>query len=89
MRDEKPRVTDDDANDLEAARVVVVAAHECHRSDAAQLIEHVVAADVAGVDDLIDAGEYLGNARMKDAMCIGNDSYAAQIDAFLAQVLSL
>ena len=89
MRDEKPRAIDDDANDLDAARVVVVAAHECHRGDAAQLIEHVVAADVAGVDDLIDTGEYLGNARMKDAMCIGNDSYAAQIDAFLAQVLSL
>ena len=36
----------------------------------------MVAADVAGVDDVVDVREDVGDARVEEAVRVGDDSYA-------------
>jgi hypothetical protein len=54
--------------------VVVVAAHRGDRSDARQLIEDARIADVAGVDQVIAAGQRRQRLRAQEAVGIGDQA---------------
>src|SRR5258708_1140991 len=68
VRDEKTHAAERDAHDLAAVAAVVVAAHERDRGNRAQRIEDVIAADIAGVHDDINARKDLRDPRMNDAV---------------------
>ena len=59
-----------------ALEVVDVSSYCRHRSDTSQDPENLLAADVPGVENVIDACERFRNARVDAAVCVGDDSNA-------------
>src|SRR6266550_6513928 len=65
VREQNPTAGDRHPHDAVTVVIIVVAAHERHRRNRSQSVEHVLAADVAGVKNRIDA--------MKRGECFGPD----------------
>ena len=57
-----------------AAPAVVVARAGGHLGDGSELLEHLLAADVAGVEDVIDPVEHLADLGSHEAVGIGDDA---------------
>ena len=56
------------ANEFAELEAIDVSRHGRHRRDRAQLNEHIFVADVASMEDVIDAREQLEDAREKNAV---------------------
>ena len=62
-------------------RIIRVAAHGRYRRDLLQLQEDCVLADVAGMEDVVHAGEEIRDSWVEEVMGIGDDADAHGNDA--------
>ena len=74
VRQKNPQSSDNDAPDLHAIGIIIVAAYECDRRNLFQRGDHGIAADVAGVEDVIDAPERSQSLRTDQAVRVGDDA---------------
>ena len=59
--------------DLPTVEITVAVAHDGgDRGDLLEVAEHGIGTDVAGVQDVVDAGEKLGYLAVKDAVSVGD-----------------
>ena len=72
MRQQDSQSVDLRPYDFFSARIVIVAAHECDGCDGSQSIDDGAAADIAGVEDVIHAGEKLEHAFVQTSMCVSD-----------------
>src|SRR5437588_4778534 len=73
VRQQNSPSADGDPRDLVAIIVVVIASNKVDRRDLAKGIEHMFAADVAGVKDDVDALQRRERLRANEAMGVGDD----------------
>src|SRR5205807_6621171 len=64
------------AHDISPVGIIVVAADERDRCNASQRIEHVIAADVASVNDGVDVRKDVRDSRMYDTVRVADDADA-------------
>jgi hypothetical protein len=55
--EKNPQAANLEANDLQSVRVIIVPTHERDRSNLLQVRDHGIVADVAGMENVIDAAE--------------------------------
>ena len=86
---ENPQFADRFADDFFPIGIVIVPAHERHGRNLPQAADHVIAADVAGMHDVIGLAEDLRDALVQHSMCIGDDADQFQTLAFFAHSVSV
>ncbi len=76
VRQQDLQIAEGDAHDVVAARAVDVAGNCSHRRQLAQRIEDALAADVAGVQDVVDARERFAHFRPEQPVRVRDQSDA-------------
>ncbi len=76
VRQENSPVADGHSDDVVAVGIIGVAANECDRRDRAQRFDHMLAADVAGVQDRIHTSQRSKRLGTNQTVRIGDDANA-------------
>ena len=74
VRQKNSLITDGHANDVVAIGIIVVAAHEGDRRDLTERFDNVLAADVSGMENRIDALQRRERLRSNQAVRVGDDA---------------
>ena len=74
MRQKNAEISESDPDDVHPVGIIVVATHERDGSDLLERSDHGIAADIAGMKDVIDASERGKSLVTDQGVCVGNDT---------------
>jgi len=74
VREKESPAGDGQPGNFVTITIIIIPANERHRRDRAQCVEHVIAADVAGVQDRIHSRQCLQRLRANQTVGVGDDA---------------